>query len=99
VTTTGILLELGDGFAGKGRWQLIAPFLATTVVDPSVEVVPVDVPLAVRCWDLRNARADKDWGLTDCVSFVVMTERGLDEALAADQHFPQAGFRALLLEP
>jgi len=99
VTTTGILLELGDGFAGKGRWDLIAPFLAATVIDPLLDIVTVDPRLAERGWALRSARADKDWSLTDCISFVVMTDYGLDEALTADHHFRQAGFRALLLEP
>jgi predicted nucleic acid-binding protein len=36
--------------------------------------------------------------MTDCLSFVVMEERSVLEALTADHHFPQAGFRALLLE-
>jgi predicted nucleic acid-binding protein len=40
-------------------------------------------------------RPDKDWGLTDCVSFVVMQDRGLSEALATDEHFQQAGYRAI----
>ena len=40
--------------------------------------------------------ADKDWSLTDCVSFLVMQDRRLTEALTADRHFEQAGFVALL---
>jgi predicted nucleic acid-binding protein len=36
--------------------------------------------------------------MTDCLSFVVMEERGVHEALSADHHFRQAGFRALLLD-
>jgi predicted nucleic acid-binding protein len=99
LTTTAILLELGDGFARKGRWDLISPFLAAVVHDPMVQVVPVDTSLLERAREFRNARPDKHWGLTDCVSFVVMDEKGLTEALTADRHFQQAGFRALLLEP
>jgi predicted nucleic acid-binding protein len=45
---------------------------------------------------LYRKHADKEWGLTDCLSFVVMTRRGLTEALTADEHFRQAGFRPLL---
>ena len=41
-------------------------------------------------------RADKEWPLTDCISFVVMPDQGLSEALTADHHFEQAGFKALL---
>ncbi len=41
-------------------------------------------------------RPDKDWSLTDCISFVVMEEHGITDALTGDHHFEQAGFRALL---
>jgi predicted nucleic acid-binding protein len=99
VTTLAVLVELGDGFARKGRWQEIAPFLNAALSDPALDVVPLDGALLAKALDLRKARPDKDWGLTDCVSFVVMTERGLEEAASADRHFLQAGFRALLLEP
>lgn len=99
LTTTAVLLELGDGFARKGRWDLIAPFLEAAAKDPYLEVVSVDSFLIGGAARLRNARSDKDWGLTDCVSFVVMDDRAIDEALTADRHFQQAGFRALLLEP
>lgn len=64
----------------------------------NVNVVPLTPDLLGRALQLYAARPDKDWGLTDCVSFEVMRERGIEEALAADQHFIQAGFRALLLE-
>lgn len=44
-----------------------------------------------------RSRPDKAWSLTDCLSFLVMEREGLSDALTADQHFEQAGFRALLL--
>jgi len=47
---------------------------------------------------LSTARPDKEWSLTDCTSFAVMTERKLTDALTADVHFVQAGFKALLLD-
>jgi uncharacterized protein len=43
-----------------------------------------------------QARPDKDWFLTDCISFVVMQDEGLTDALTADGHYEQAGFKALL---
>jgi predicted nucleic acid-binding protein len=49
-----------------------------------------------RGFGLFGLRADKDWGLVDCLSFVAMQDQGLQEALTADDHFEQAGFRALL---
>jgi uncharacterized protein len=46
--------------------------------------------------ELFGDRPDKDWSLTDCISFIVMEERRITEALTGDHHFEQAGFRALL---
>ncbi len=47
---------------------------------------------------LYRNRADKNWGLTDCLSFVVMERRTLTEALTTDRHFEQAGFQANMLD-
>jgi predicted nucleic acid-binding protein len=59
----------------------------------------VDRELLRKAIDFYCLHQDKDWGLTDCISFVVMKERGLIIAMTADAHFQQAGFRALMLEP
>jgi predicted nucleic acid-binding protein len=47
-------------------------------------------------YSLYASRPDKDWSLTDCISFVLMKELGVSEALTGDHHFQQAGFVALL---
>jgi uncharacterized protein len=44
----------------------------------------------------RTIDGSKEWSLTDCISFVVMKERGLTDALTPDRHFEQAGFKILL---
>lgn len=51
-----------------------------------------------RAIQLYRDRLDKEWGITDCVSFVVMQDRGLTSALTPDERYQQAGFRALLRE-
>ena len=63
--------------------------------DPTITVIPLSRALLRRALELYAARKDKDWGLTDCVSFVVMREGGIHEALTGDAHFEQAGFRIL----
>lgn len=64
--------------------------------DPRIEVVPHSGELSADAIRLFTARADKDWSLTDCLSFVVMERKSIREALTADNHFEQAGFHAIL---
>lgn len=98
VTTNAVLIEVADAFAGERLRAVAGALIEDVLDDPEITVVPLDRPLLLRAFSLYRARGDKDWGHTDCVSFVVMGERGIVEALAYDQHFVQAGFRALLRE-
>jgi uncharacterized protein len=98
VTTEAVLTEIGNSLAGR-RWRSEAITLLQRLRSaPDIEIVPMTADLFDRAVDLYTSRRDKEWGLTDCISFVVMQDRGITEALAADQHFVQAGFRALLRE-
>jgi len=98
VTTRAVTLEIGNALSKLRYRREAAELLRSLEDDPSVEIVPLTEELHGRALRLYCDRADKEWGLTDCVSFVVMQERGLTEALTADEHFRQAGFAALLRE-
>lgn len=63
-----------------------------------IEIVPLSDQLYQQSFQLYSQRPDKEWGFTDCISFTVMWERGIADALTADKHFRQAGFRTLLQE-
>jgi len=96
VTTRAVLLEIGSVLS-KPRYRTAAvELLASLESDPTVEIVPLTNELYAQAFNLFRERSDKAWSLTDCVSFVVMQARGLTEALTADEHFEQAGFRSLL---
>lgn len=95
-TTTWVLTEVADGIAGRDTRQAFVPFLEFLQSQPKIVIVPTTDDLFDRGVDLYGKRPDKDWSLTDCISFVVMQERGLTEALTGDHHFEQAGFVALL---
>lgn len=98
VTTRAVIFEIGNALA-KRRYRTDAVRLLEAVErDSAVEVVPLSETLYVRAFELYRERPDKEWGLTDCASFVLMRERGITDALTADDHFRQAGFRVLLAE-
>jgi hypothetical protein len=96
VTTQAILLEIGNALS-KQRYRTAAiQLLESLESDPNVEIVLLTNELYGAAFELFRNRQDKEWGLIDCVSFIVMQNRGITEALTADDHFNQAGFRALL---
>ena len=97
LTTSLIVAEVLDGAAERDR--RFSPLLRRAIERFEVEVVWVDEPLFERAWEFYDARHDKEWSLTDCVSFVLMKQRGLFQSLTYDHHFEQAGFGALLREP
>lgn len=98
VTTRAVLLEIGNALARQRYRAAAISLLQALEVDPSVEVLPLSDALYARALQLYCSRTDKEWGLIDCVSFVIMSERGMTKALTADEHFQQCGFRALLRE-
>ncbi len=96
VTTDYVLLELADAFH---KPPLRAEFLALHELlhrEPAFRVVAGRRSLLQRGIQLFKKRPDKDWQLTDCLSFVVMEDEGIRDALTGDHHFGQAGFNALL---
>lgn len=89
-------MEIGNALSKRRYRAAAVALLSSLELDLSIEVVPLSPELYAEAFDLYRGRPDKEWGLVDCVSFVVMKARGITEALTADEHFEQAGFRALL---
>ncbi len=96
VTTYWVVQELADGLSSPAWRSSFLRIFATIESDGQTTLIPFDQGLWRRGLDLYSRRPDKAWSLTDCISFVVMTDRGLTDALTGDHHFEQAGFRALL---
>jgi predicted nucleic acid-binding protein len=96
VTTEWILTELADGLSGISDRQKFVDFHITMREEPAVKIIPSSGELFAAGVELYAKRPDKEWSLTDCISFVVMRREGLADALTGDHHFEQAGFRALL---
>ena len=94
----GVLLEIADGFARADRRAKGYALLERLETEDRYHISPITDDNLDEALALYRARADKEWGLTDCITFVVMKQEGVTEALTADVHFRQAGFKALLLE-
>ena len=95
VTTEWVLMELADALSAPEARTTAVAFRQAIRADPLFDVVGYVPTVYQAGFDLFATRPDKAWSLTDCISFGVMTERGLSEALTADHHFEQAGFRAV----
>lgn len=87
----------GQQPAPSGTPALLRPLREALREDPSVVVVDASRELYERGVGLYAERQDKEWSLTDCISFVVMNDQGISEALTTDRHFRQAGFRGVML--
>lgn len=97
VVTEAVLAEIGNALSGTLR-NGAAAFIRRCYAAANITVVPVSTSLFLQGLALYESRGHKTWGLTDCISFVVMGERNLRDAATADRHFRQAGFRPLLLD-
>lgn len=95
--TDGILLEIGNALARDFRQEGIAA-IETFLHSSEVEVVHLSPRLFSRAFALYKSRQDKAWSLVDCISFIVMEDKGVRQALSFDQHFVQAGFEPLMRE-
>ena len=98
VTTRAVLLEIGNALSKQRYRHAAAELLTALEEDPNVEIISLSDDLYERALQYFRNRQDKEWGITDCISFIVMQDRGLTGALTTDEHFQQAGFRALLRE-
>lgn len=98
VTTSAVTFELASALSRNPFRPLAVGFIDQLHNDPAVALIVPDERLIEAGYELFVRHAEKSWTLVDCISFVVMRERGITEALTADRHFVQAGFRALLLE-
>jgi len=95
VTTEWVLMELADALCAPSARSTTVAFLNAVRADPFFDVVGYDLAVYQAGFHLFESRPDKDWSLTDCISFSVMEQRGIVDALTADHDFEQAGFRAL----
>ena len=98
VTSQMVFVEFLNFMGGRGQqlresaWSALRDFAE----NPDVEIVPQSSAQFDSAVDLYNSRPDQRWSLTDCASFLLKESQNIQEALAYDRDFEQAGFVALL---
>lgn len=96
ITTDFIFLEVADGFSNRRFRGRVAAYIDGVRRLAAFEVIPVSADLYEEGWRLYTQRPDTNWGLTDCISFVVMKRLSIETVFTSDRHFEQAGFVRLM---
>ncbi|NEP85075.1 MAG: type II toxin-antitoxin system VapC family toxin, partial [Okeania sp. SIO3B3] len=97
ITTSFVLDELAAYFSKQHLRATAVQWGDWLLNSEAIDFVDVDSSLLREGWDLyKNRSNDKEYSLTDCISFVVMRQQGIWVALTLDSHFEQAEF---LCEP
>jgi predicted nucleic acid-binding protein len=97
ITTEEVLNEFLTAF----RYNITLRTTAVRYVegiraDPLVMVIPQSHHSFQAGYALYQARPDKQYSLTDCISMEAMRREGITEVLTHDGHFTQEGFAILL---
>lgn len=95
LTSAWVLMELGDALSNRASRKLFHHTLRFIEADPFTKIIPPRRKDLREAIELHSRRIDKDWSLTDCTSFIIMSSSKIEEALTGDVHFEQAGFRAI----
>ncbi len=98
VTTDEVLTEVLNTFSGAGLFfRRESAALARDLLDgSSATVMPQSRQTFLAGLALYEARSDKGYSLTDCISMATMRREGIFEVLTNDDHFCQEGFVKLL---
>jgi uncharacterized protein len=98
VTTDEVLMEVLNAFGGAGPWfrRESVALVHDLMNDTSTVVIPQSRQTFLAGFSLYEARSDKGYSLTDCISMAAMRQEGISEVLTNDDHFVQEGFIKLL---
>ena len=96
ISTSLVLIELADGLSRIRHRALAIKIRDRLRATPRIRIIQATAGLDERAWELFRQRTDKEWGMTDCVSIIVMQDEDVTDVLSSDHHFEQAGLNILL---
>ena len=94
-TTDVVLMEIGNTFSVLRKRRQGSTIIRDFLNMQRLEVIHLSPEYFEEALKLYEERPDKEWGMVDCFSFVVMEKYNIKAALAVDKHFMQAGFRII----
>jgi predicted nucleic acid-binding protein len=97
VATDYVLDETATLLVARGVAHLAQPFFERVFASQACSIVWTDAGRFAEVREFFLKHVDQGWSFTDCLSFTVMGERRLREALTSDRHFAAAGFVPLLI--
>ena len=97
VTSEFVLIEFLNYFSERGSHSRknALSYVRQFEADPMLSIIPLSSELYHRGLKRFERSHDKGWSLTDCTSFLIMEDLGIQHALAFDNHFEQAGFQVM----
>lgn len=96
VTSSLIIVEIADGLSQIKRRPLAIQLVDSLRASNRITIIDSTPNLEQRAWELFKARMDKEWGMTDCASIVLMHDLGINDAFSLDSDFEQAGFNLVI---
>lgn len=96
VVTNYVMVEIANALCKVPQRETAVKLINSIEMTKNIQIVEIDKEIYKEAWQVYSTYLDKDWSLTDCMSFVVMREKGITEAFTTDKHFEQAGFNILL---
>ncbi|MGA7952224.1 MAG: PIN domain-containing protein [Gloeobacterales cyanobacterium] len=96
VTTQLVLVKISNALSRQQHHEAAVSLLESIDTDPNIEIIPLSESIYHDAYKLFSNHADKQWDMVDCISFVVMREHGIKDALTTNPHFQQMGYCSLL---
>jgi uncharacterized protein len=96
VTTQLVLVRISNALSRQHYHEAAVSLLQAIDTDPNVDTIPLSESIYHDAYKLFCKQADKQWDMVDCISFIVMKEHGIKDALTTNLHFQQMGYCSLL---